>query len=323
MLSMGIIPARAGFTFPGRSGRRAGHGSSPLARGLRTLAHAHEQIVRIIPARAGFTFTRRPRISSTKDHPRSRGVYGPGDRRPVVAEGSSPLARGLRQGRHPGLHGVGIIPARAGFTASVSVSGSRPRDHPRSRGVYPRAPPTRRTRRGSSPLARGLLPRGPAESADHGIIPARAGFTGPCASSPPRGADHPRSRGVYFWPRSVISRPGRIIPARAGFTSVMLWRRGAAQDHPRSRGVYAKKVCVARISVGSSPLARGLREVAALRAAPSGIIPARAGFTIQVTGAAFDPKGSSPLARGLLIGEAVTDGCARIIPARAGFTAGW
>ena len=274
-----IIPARAGFTFPGRSGRRAGHGSSPLARGLRTLAHAHEQIVRIIPARAGFTFTRRPRISSTKDHPRSRGVYGPGDRRPVVAEGSSPLARGLRQGRHPGLHGVGIIPARAGFTASVSVSGSRPRDHPRSRGVYPRAPPTRRTRRGSSPLARGLLPRGPAESADHGIIPARAGFTGPCASSPPRGADHPRSRGVYFWPRSVISRPGRIIPARAGFTSVMLWRRGAAQDHPRSRGVYGWPAVRDRAKTGSSPLARGLHHLVVNGAARRRIIPARAGFT--------------------------------------------
>ena len=50
---------------------------------------------------------------------------------------------------------------------------------------------------GSSPLARGLL-------IDHyyyneigRIIPARAGFTSLRGAAAARGADHPRSRGVY------------------------------------------------------------------------------------------------------------------------------
>ena len=73
--SVGIIPARAGFTLNhGRSLRRRGdhprsrgvyahetvdiflfQGSSPLARGLLFRSRNEEFIVRIIPARAGFT----------------------------------------------------------------------------------------------------------------------------------------------------------------------------------------------------------------------------------------------------------------------------
>ena len=48
-----IIPARAGFTPPGRFFRRKG--SSPLARGLRAQAVAVADLRGIIPARAGFT----------------------------------------------------------------------------------------------------------------------------------------------------------------------------------------------------------------------------------------------------------------------------
>ena len=111
-----IIPARAGFTTPGRSGnstawdhprsrgvyvcrtsdRCRGGGSSPLARGLLTGASR--------------TSPRSP------DHPRSRGVYTGFSITTSSWRGSSPLARGLRT---PGTHVIlasGIIPARAGFT---------------------------------------------------------------------------------------------------------------------------------------------------------------------------------------------------------------
>ena len=75
----------------------------------------------------------------------------------MLPSGSSPLARGLPvpSPRHP-------LPQR---------------DHPRSRGVYP--PPTvmRRTKPGSSPLARGLHKIEAALKAADRIIPARAGFT--------------------------------------------------------------------------------------------------------------------------------------------------
>ena len=91
---------------------------------------------------------------------------------------------------------------------------------------------------GSSPLARGLRLSIPISGGSPGIIPARAGFTGPSLSAVMGVGDHPRSRGVYNdpitvgiaqWGSSPLARglllsvddsgmPIRIIPARAGFT---------------------------------------------------------------------------------------------------------
>ena len=71
----------------------------------------------IIPARAGFTPIPTPHKSNSKDHPRSRGVYTAATQIAAPSSGSSPLARGLLQSeRHTQLI-IGIIPARAGFTA--------------------------------------------------------------------------------------------------------------------------------------------------------------------------------------------------------------
>ena len=91
-------------------------GSSPLARGLLDLQPRPGIIERIIPARAGFTASVRTRRLSDGDHPRSRGVYKCGGITIVRRGGSSPLARGLRQGLRVLLKAVRIIPARAGFT---------------------------------------------------------------------------------------------------------------------------------------------------------------------------------------------------------------
>ena len=115
-LAVGIIPARAGFTVPGRVCEPADEdhprsrgvypgfftwavtvpGSSPLARGL------HIQGT--------------PRVPQERDHPRSRGVYGHERRHTAHVRGSSPLARGLPDGRRPSSRPAGIIPARAGVT---------------------------------------------------------------------------------------------------------------------------------------------------------------------------------------------------------------
>ena len=70
------------------------------------------------------------------DHPRSRGVYTMDWSAGVFLMGSSPLARGLRYHARVRVHGCGIIPARAGFTARAAGPGTGTRDHPRSRGVY-------------------------------------------------------------------------------------------------------------------------------------------------------------------------------------------
>ena len=194
---------------------------------------------RLIPARAGFTPkpTRRP--TSSPDHPRSRGVYCARVGGWVRVWGSSPLARGLQT-----VYGLSdiqsrIIPARAGFTLSITVSGASFGDHPRSRGVYTGPVSAIAVAPGSSPLARGLRKLGPTRARSLRIIPARAGFTEDGACAECAHPDHPRSRGVYLAAVTSIFSPcgssplargllrskmstgasPRIIPARAGFTT--------------------------------------------------------------------------------------------------------
>ena len=214
--------------------------------------------------------------------------------------------------------------------------------------------------RGSSPLARGLPERPARPRAAVRIIPARAGFTQGYRGEECRGADHPRSRGVYGWwiirgvagegssplARGLHTLCGigvgapRIIPARAGFTSWATTTSRWREDHPRSRGVYSAPDNAARSAEGSSPLARGLLEARDRHGREEGIIPARAGFThstpsgpVALTDhprsrgvycflwvAGVGEAGSSPLARGLPRKRDHELQEPGIIPARAGFT---
>ena len=212
-----IIPARAGFTaagnrYPTKEGdhprsrgvyllrstmNRPLAGSSPLARGLRYELQGRQVRYGIIPARAGFTTGVWPSGTLSPDHPRSRGVYAFWADVREWESGSSPLARGLHGTINRARLTHGIIPARAGFTASTCRSAASSRDHPRSRGVYHVYWDVRTPCPGSSPLARGLLQRRRLPHRGRGIIPARAGFTGGALQSHGQPADHPRSRGVY------------------------------------------------------------------------------------------------------------------------------
>ena len=255
--------------------------------------------MRIIPARAGFTAGQFGLAVRARDHPRSRGVYAPQDGAEGAVQGSSPLARGLPayQRKRPGR--LGIIPARAGFTGPDHLGWPGPADHPRSRGVYMISSAHSGSRRGSSPLARGLPGAVAVGGGVPGIIPARAGFTPAAHPQGGRPVDHPRSRGVYVWP-ACGRRAGRgssplarglpcdrsyappfrgIIPARAGFTRPRCSAERARADHPRSRGVYRFALVCRGLCGGSSPLARGLRAQHQAASAQVGIIPARAGFT--------------------------------------------
>ena len=177
--------------------RTTAQGSSPLARGLRETPFKLLVRERIIPARAGFTLASQSRRRSSRDHPRSRGVYALHQNGHLRSGGSSPLARGLHHGAVGPARARGIIPARAGFTRSAIFRSRTGRDHPRSRGVYLNRIRLRSMRRGSSPLARGLPLCGLNRSAQVGIIPARAGFTKRQAPNKDVDRDHPRSRGVY------------------------------------------------------------------------------------------------------------------------------
>ena len=339
-----IIPARAGFTTEtaqtshrkrdhprsrgvydlGDGGCVHCHGSSPLARGLQQRRRRRVTGSGIIPARAGFTIWATVAAFIVMDHPRSRGVYEKEAHRLRVQVGSSPLARGLRRQGQGQRELLRIIPARAGFTAKQRARDAYKRDHPRSRGVYRRAPrPSRslsdhpRSRgvyagligqdagtSGSSPLARGLLGAAsdkgktgriiPAragftrqrswQARSIGIIPARAGFTPSNAPATRTRADHPRSRGVYLFLVVVHPLAERIIPARAGFTSRRESGNRTRRDHPRSRGVYLNWTAAGLKGKGSSPLARGLHAQGHFIGITAGIIPARAGFTSSMDG---------------------------------------
>ena len=263
-----------------RRRRTRDSGSSPLARGLRHEKRARERRGGIIPARAGFTEYPRSPSRGSRDHPRSRGVYGCEIWAVKMKDGSSPLARGLRPWRCAHDTRPGIIPARAGFTHSAAYYRRNPWDHPRSRGVYSGWCWYLMMKYGSSPLARGLPPTAKAASRTIRIIPARAGFTFSGIMSLGESTDHPRSRGVYALTvasdalhegSSPLARgllPGinlniiviRIIPARAGFTVMTGRSVTSPTDHPRSRGVYQETDPDEGRLWGSSPLARGLRQ---------------------------------------------------------------
>ena len=285
-----IIPARAGFTrqlspvwlAPRDHPRSRGVyyklyttkfgevGSSPLARGLLERRRLSLGAGRIIPARAGFTRRNQRDFVAHQDHPRSRGVYSTMSRSAAGFPGSSPLARGLLPPGLDLLHGLGIIPARAGFTRRRKRPRPARPDHPRSRGVYCDEHAELDRGGGSSPLARGLHRIRNPWTVETGIIPARAGFTYPCALTATVRRDHPRSRGVYWSVTYRVGRPPgssplargllsvihwgddqkRIIPARAGFT---LGDRRDSNGGPPYQGAFAftGDLGTARLSCGS------------------------------------------------------------------------
>ena len=232
----------------------------------------------IIPARAGFTDDASLTGGRLSDHPRSRGVYVSCPAGESHPRGSSPLARGLHDSAMRRAAAIRIIPARAGFTCSMTRVTCIIADHPRSRGVYALEEDLALCDLGSSPLARGLHGLTYLEVLERRIIPARAGFTTLQWWIKHSCADHPRSRGVYC------------------SLSQSWWR---FPDHPRSRGVYLVRITTERPVSGSSPLARGLLFAQSVLVAFSGssplargllgphndgatcfrIIPARAGFT--------------------------------------------
>ena len=254
----GLIPARAGRTSPrppqGRD-RRAHprsrgadgggeyslpllKGSSPLARGGPRRDGVRPARGGLIPARAGRTGIVDVDVFTDRAHPRSRGADPCHEATSQPIGGSSPLARGGRAPPAMGDRKSGLIPARAGRTRSGPSSPRRCRAHPRSRGADDAREDAGASKRGSSPLARGGLPRGTHSLLDRGLIPARAGRTRkPRRRLAPRGA-HPRSRGADAqcrWGRIPLmgssplargghSRPirrlerGGLIPARAGRT---------------------------------------------------------------------------------------------------------
>ena len=338
----------------------ASAGSSPLARGTRPRPPRGRALDRFIPARAGNTVSCPTPCTPSPVHPRSRGEHSPEPAMSEHSTGSSPLARGTREPALDPNTGSRFIPARAGNTRRHASRRALLTVHPRSRGEHHRPPPACTGIAGSSPLARGT--RGERRHVAHEgrFIPARAGNTCRCSTTPPGRAVHPRSRGEHLtrMPTSAPSCgssplargtrhqgrgrpvPRRFIPARAGNTVLRpLWLL-MRPVHPRSRGEHFGWYTCRLFSVGSSPLARGTPRTDVPPVRNSRFIPARAGNTAVLpcggVPGAVHPRsrgehavlalpvgalaGSSPLARGTPEGVPHLVDCLRFIPARAGNT---
>ena len=193
-----FIPARAGSTRPRCCGhrRRSVHprsrgehpstasrparksGSSPLARGARALPHLGHDDGRFIPARAGSTIRLSGTMVVRSVHPRSRGEHREDVLRGCDGGGSSPLARGARDGMKYVDEQWRFIPARAGSTHHPVELRSHQSVHPRSRGEHFGFPIAKKLPSGSSPLARGARVAGACNQQPIRFIPARAGSTG-------------------------------------------------------------------------------------------------------------------------------------------------
>ena len=254
--------------------------------------------------------------------------------------GSSPLARGTRCEDQVGVGGLGLIPARAGNTATGWCGRECRRAHPRSRGEHSKFLASSVMLRGSSPLARGTRAEEEAGTFSRGLIPARAGNTCcQCGWVVFLGA-HPRSRGEHvILLRSAVSL-GWLIPARAGNTALHPAGCTVPRAHPRSRGEHGTVTGSLRLNPGSSPLARGTLSPASTAFSRVGLIPARAGNTAAVrrslslawahprsrgehgerVPAPAPAWGSSPLARGTRIMHKGGTSKSGLIPARAGNT---
>ena len=215
--SPGIIPALAGNTGAGEgcegtdgdhprsrgeyrsvlSARHCDHGSSPLSRGIPTVAFCCSVAPWIIPALAGNTVVSAVVICWARDHPRSRGEYQPSVSGQLGGNGSSPLSRGIHCRACGGAVEWGIIPALAGNTRGARKATLGRADHPRSRGEYEELDREGVRKRGSSPLSRGIRDNKGSDEIRLRIIPALAGNTNHTHRDADPSTDHPRSRGEY------------------------------------------------------------------------------------------------------------------------------
>ena len=207
----GIIPACAGSTRSRSGGLTTLTGSSPHARGALVRRHHLAHLAGIIPACAGSTCRSRRRGPSRRDHPRMRGEHytKPHGMKPEV--GSSPHARGARRVTRVRVIAVGIIPACAGSTLTISRSSHWHRDHPRMRGEH------RVARHGQTTAL--------------GIIPACAGSTASRPSLIESRRDHPRMRGEH---RSASEKSVPAMGSSPHARGAHLNTCGFAQDSSES-----------------------------------------------------------------------------------------
>ena len=296
---MGIIPAYAGSTNPGKAACRqepdhprirGEHlesrtsppdivGSSPHTRGAHLVQEPVHRLRGIIPAYAGST-RRCPWLSCPgRDHPRIRGEHALCSGISGQATGSSPHTRGARKVVGADIGKGRIIPAYAGSTTIPKGREWTLRDHPRIRGEHGAATAGEAARPGSSPHTRGAPPvpgSRPEARMDHPRI--RGEHVQCFVEAFAVGGSSPHTRGAPQHPRPQPGWRG-IIPAYAGSTHRAHQRQSDPEDHPRIRGEHSLPAPAGPQLGGSSPHTRGALLVDPVRVRRVGIIPAYAGST--------------------------------------------
>ena len=173
--------------------------------------------------------------------------------------GSSPRVRGRQTAEHDACFASGLIPACAGQTGPVVVSGTRGRAHPRVCGADSLSPRSATWTTGSSPRVRGRLAGLRAQIRDLGLIPACAGQTDDLLifASVDVGSS-PRVRGRQS-ANVVAAVLGGLIPACAGQTCLSSTARSRVGAHPRVCGADLRRNPRRPLRRGSSPRVRGRR----------------------------------------------------------------
>ena len=150
-----------------------------------------------------------------------------------------------------------IIPAHAGNSRYVNVTGDTMTDHPRACGELTAQAWMTVDGNGSSPRMRGTLHPHPELPAGLRIIPAHAGNShsrlGACCLLP----DHPRACGELTRSRTRSRPSRRIIPAHAGNSCFRRNRSRRPPDHPRACGELRVDGFSNDSQYGSSPRMRG------------------------------------------------------------------
>ena len=166
-------------------------------RGTPVIPSSCGRLVGIIPAYAGNTGDTIELRTFGWDHPRVCGEHHMTSIMVHLSWGSSPRMRGTprRHASHRG--GVGIIPAYAGNTITLSAMHEAYWDHPRVCGEHATGASTQVNCTGSSPRMRGTPAVTEATNNTARIIPAYAGNTPAACWKSWQAWDHPRVCGEH------------------------------------------------------------------------------------------------------------------------------
>ena len=233
-------------------------GSPPPTRGTPTMTVSDGTETGITPAYAGNTLHIYIGNLPSGDHPRLRGEHLIYNKHPFVRVGSPPPTRGTQGAGESSDDRMGITPAYAGNTWTLSTGQNRTWDHPRLRGEHFFRYRPQLLQMGSPPPTRGTRTYVGSHAVCVGITPAYAGNTPAVLRCVVQCQDHPRLRGEHFDVSNAISNwsgsppptrgtqkythflclPYGITPAYAGNTCGLLQIQTNMRDHPRLRGEH-------------------------------------------------------------------------------------